>query len=818
MIYLAIGIGPGLFRPGGEPPVVSAPAIVGAPSIQGSGLVGTPHAAADFVVSGYPWPANGFQWQRNGTDIPGAVAASYTPGAEDDGTALTCIVSASNSEGSASTVTPAVAIRRAAPVAGAALADQAWSEGSGVQVVDAAAGFEGEALVFSLASPVPGVSVDAGTGLVSVDTAATGAVSGVQVVVRGANSGGAVESAFGLTVVAAGSRPVLLLIVAGQSNALVDGTGPGNVPAGFEAITDAYIWTSASGSFAPLAPGVNSGPYGASQHWGDESAIARAVNQAEPGREIYIVKRAENGALLAPAASNSWHPSLGATRHFGSLRSEVAAARAALAAAGRTWEEITTWCQGEADTKTAEAAAAYRDNLDAFLAAYRSDISAGRFLIQRIRPYSGELAVKTYANQFAVRKAQEDVAAADPDVGIISLDFAPSNFGNLHPGAAWAAEKGLRAHAWYAGTHDATYGAVADSHPENLGFADENGVEAGAVRLSDPLAPAIGQHAAVSIGGGEYRILNPDDTEAVGWTSAPAVIHPFQKLQLRAAAPATPGASAQVDVSVGSAVASWRVTAEAAGAAREAETTAFAAALAAHGGTAMSPVQETALDGFYAAAKISTWWPKMHRIYVSLHDVVASSIDLADRTTLATACGNNGDALWTRGLGFHTGGASGRGRDLKLNPKLATQRDSVAIGVWYSGGTAISAGSSSADIMSDSTTFRIWQTSGGALNARLHAGSAQSTGGVTLDPGLRVVSRTGAAETTFYGPQGGVVGTSAAPSVAPEATALSLFVSPSGGGTTNQRSVAAAFVSAGLSGAEVSSLNTALAALLAAFA
>ncbi|MDJ1008324.1 MAG: hypothetical protein QNJ13_10920 [Paracoccaceae bacterium] len=102
----------------------------------------------------------------------------------------------------------------APPVVAGSLDPLVLEPGTGTVTVAAAAVFSGADLVFALAAPVPGVSIDAATGSVSVDTAATGAQDGLPVRILAVNGGGVAEAAFPLSVGAAG----FVVSVGGLSN------------------------------------------------------------------------------------------------------------------------------------------------------------------------------------------------------------------------------------------------------------------------------------------------------------------------------------------------------------------------------------------------------------------------------------------------------------------------------------------------------------------------------------------------------------------------------------------------------------------------
>ena len=75
-----------------EVPVVTSNTIVG------SGLVGDVHTV-NYDFTGNPTPTIAIQWKRNSTPIAGATSVNYTPVSADDGTSLTCTITATNSQG-----------------------------------------------------------------------------------------------------------------------------------------------------------------------------------------------------------------------------------------------------------------------------------------------------------------------------------------------------------------------------------------------------------------------------------------------------------------------------------------------------------------------------------------------------------------------------------------------------------------------------------------------------------------------------------------------------------------------------------------------
>lgn len=96
-------------------------------------------------------------------------------------------------------------ITYAAPVAAGGLADRNYATGSGNQTVDASTDFTGSDISYAVSTAISGVTIDAGTGVVTIPTGsdATGTIT-----VTGTNSGGSDQTAFSVTIEAAGSFPV----------------------------------------------------------------------------------------------------------------------------------------------------------------------------------------------------------------------------------------------------------------------------------------------------------------------------------------------------------------------------------------------------------------------------------------------------------------------------------------------------------------------------------------------------------------------------------------------------------------------------------
>lgn len=173
------------------------------PSLAGDGRVGSPVAVDPGVWDGAPAPVLALQWLRDGTEIPGAAAAAYVPASAEDGTALSCRVTATNAAGSAAAVTGSLGVTLVPPEVVAALPDLVTERGVAL-TVEAAAAFAGEGLVFAVEGA--DATIDAASGRVGIPAAAE--VEEAAVTVTATNSGGSAAAGFRVTVVQ--PAPVLI--------------------------------------------------------------------------------------------------------------------------------------------------------------------------------------------------------------------------------------------------------------------------------------------------------------------------------------------------------------------------------------------------------------------------------------------------------------------------------------------------------------------------------------------------------------------------------------------------------------------------------
>lgn len=177
----------------GPAPSPSVP-VIASVIILGAGKVGGEHAAS-VSYTGYPRGTISYQWTRDGVNISGATAQTYTPEDADDETSLGVDVIVTNSAGSDTGSAVPVAITYPAPVAAGAIPDQNWTVGVAVSL-DVSGDFTGDDITFSSSTLPSGLSISA-AGLIT-GTPDTAAVTSVSII--GTNSGGSASSGFSATV------------------------------------------------------------------------------------------------------------------------------------------------------------------------------------------------------------------------------------------------------------------------------------------------------------------------------------------------------------------------------------------------------------------------------------------------------------------------------------------------------------------------------------------------------------------------------------------------------------------------------------------
>jgi hypothetical protein len=221
------------------------------PVISGTANVGQTLSVTDGTWAGSASRTFSYQWTRDGSDISGATASTYTLVAADDETDLGCTVTADDGFTQVSASATAVSVTYAAPSAAAGLSDQSYDEDTGVQTVDASGDFTG---AVGGTWSVSGASATINqSGVVSIPTAT--AIGATTVTVTYTNSGGSDSSAFSVTVTAPDTTAPVL-------------TSPTNAAATFETSTwgvstdegnGTLYWVISTSGTAPTAAQVKAG-------------------------------------------------------------------------------------------------------------------------------------------------------------------------------------------------------------------------------------------------------------------------------------------------------------------------------------------------------------------------------------------------------------------------------------------------------------------------------------------------------------------------------------------------------------------------------
>ena len=174
-----------------------APHFVEAPLLVGNGTIGSTLTVGGTLATGEPTPELRYEWRRSGAVIPGAERDSYTVRPEDDLATLSARVTATNEEGTVAADTDGIVARYPAPTAAKALLDEILDHGGGILMVETAADFTGQNLRFAVTGPA-GVTIDAETGLVAIDTDRDWTAGTITVSAQ--NSGGIATSSFQVTL------------------------------------------------------------------------------------------------------------------------------------------------------------------------------------------------------------------------------------------------------------------------------------------------------------------------------------------------------------------------------------------------------------------------------------------------------------------------------------------------------------------------------------------------------------------------------------------------------------------------------------------
>ena len=87
-----------------------APVNTVAPVISGTAVVGQTLSSTTGTWTGTPTPTFSYQWRRGGVDIGGATSSTYTLVSADAGQNITCVVTATNTAGSASATSNTISV------------------------------------------------------------------------------------------------------------------------------------------------------------------------------------------------------------------------------------------------------------------------------------------------------------------------------------------------------------------------------------------------------------------------------------------------------------------------------------------------------------------------------------------------------------------------------------------------------------------------------------------------------------------------------------------------------------------------------------
>lgn len=210
----------------------------------------------------------------------------------------------------------------------------------------------------------------------------------------------------------------VMVIVAGQSNALGYTLSAADLPPHLAMPGPAQIWSPQARAFAPLQPGVNTGAPNNPQSWGPEAQFAYRWRQGHACAPLYVVKYARGETGLAPdPAARDWSPASHGDL-WDAASAEIAAAKAALAEKGLTPRvRAVLWMQGETDADNPAKSRSYGANLGAFVAQVRARWGDNDTIVQ-----IGQIDRPGPIGWEAVRRAQAQFVAADRKTTLTDTD------------------------------------------------------------------------------------------------------------------------------------------------------------------------------------------------------------------------------------------------------------------------------------------------------------------------------------------------------------------------------------------------------------
>lgn len=227
-----------------------------------------------------------------------------------------------------------------------------------------------------------------------------------------------------------------LVVFAGQSNAAGFRMTADTLPAmlaGFD-YGKTYVWGAANGrdAWLPMRPAENTGDLDYPSAWGPEVAFAQAFRRDHPDDTLLIVKQTSGSTGLAQnPADADWSPDSRRELFDFMTRTVTRAKQGYVDWTGQPSPKVSAvfWMQGEEDARDATAAAAYHDNLQAFLnrarATWMDDpngkVIGGRISDSAYLPFRAE-----------VREAQWRVDNVDPDFATFPTLTYPLQADGVH--------------------------------------------------------------------------------------------------------------------------------------------------------------------------------------------------------------------------------------------------------------------------------------------------------------------------------------------------------------------------------------------------
>lgn len=193
-----------------------------------------------------------------------------------------------------------------------------------------------------------------------------------------------------------------VFLLAGQSNMLGQGSNIALLPPYDTAQTDVNYWSA--GAWVSLAPGFGQLSY----NFGPEVAFGRAIKDALPGDNIYLIKLGVDGTSLF----EKWKPVTGP--QYIDFMNITRAALTNLNTTGISYViSGMIWMQGESDAYEREAAS-YETNLVNFIADMRAQFNTPEmpFIIARVLDYFGSDKIPLYQNRVQTDPTQSEVVRA----------------------------------------------------------------------------------------------------------------------------------------------------------------------------------------------------------------------------------------------------------------------------------------------------------------------------------------------------------------------------------------------------------------------